>query len=200
MATCREIFTFSWPLRGRGGGGSTQAVSLTAFSQFFLWWLPLLLSCKKSRSPHWALLCCHGVLLKKLPDLSIASAILTHLCTATVPKRVPIFSTGSLFSHGSLVKYVNNQIVDMYKIHVPDKQIHINKLPMCHMPSVESFKSTQLTRVERERERCLFYQIFIHPYGFVLHHIWRLSGSCMVNTDHLPAAPGIVLLHPQFHI
>ena len=38
----------------------------------------------------------------------------------------------------------------MYKIHVPDKQIHINKLPMCHMPSVESFKSTQLTRVERE--------------------------------------------------
>ena len=41
MATCREIFTFSWPLRGRGGGGATQAVSLTAFSQFFFWTLPL---------------------------------------------------------------------------------------------------------------------------------------------------------------
>ena len=33
MTTCREIFTFSWPLRGRGG--STQAVSLTAFFPFF---------------------------------------------------------------------------------------------------------------------------------------------------------------------
>ena len=41
MATCWEIFRFSWPLRGRGGGGSTQAVSLTAFSQFFFWTLPL---------------------------------------------------------------------------------------------------------------------------------------------------------------
>ena len=30
-----RIFTFTWPLRGRGGG-STQAVSLAAFSQFFL--------------------------------------------------------------------------------------------------------------------------------------------------------------------
>ena len=33
MTTCRKIFTFSWPLRGRGG--STQAVSLTAFFPFF---------------------------------------------------------------------------------------------------------------------------------------------------------------------
>ena len=30
-----KFFTFSWPLRGSGGGGLTQAVSLTAFSQFF---------------------------------------------------------------------------------------------------------------------------------------------------------------------
>ena len=42
MTTCREIFTFSWPLLGRGRGGSTQAVSLTAFSQFFFWPLPLI--------------------------------------------------------------------------------------------------------------------------------------------------------------
>ena len=31
MTTCREFFTFSWPLRGRGEG----AVSLTAFFLFF---------------------------------------------------------------------------------------------------------------------------------------------------------------------
>ena len=37
MATCREILTFTWPLRGRGGreGRPTQAVSLTIFSQLF---------------------------------------------------------------------------------------------------------------------------------------------------------------------
>ena len=40
MTTCPEFFTFSWPLRGRGG--TTQAVSLTAFYEFF-WWLPLFL-------------------------------------------------------------------------------------------------------------------------------------------------------------
>ena len=55
MTTCREIFTFSWPLRGRG---STQAVSLTAFFPFFFM-TPLMPSINKmkkwySKSSHFS--------------------------------------------------------------------------------------------------------------------------------------------------
>ena len=35
MATCREIFTFSWPLRGRGGGGQPKRSAWPLFPSFF---------------------------------------------------------------------------------------------------------------------------------------------------------------------
>ena len=35
MATCREIFTFSWPLRGRGGGGQPKRSAWLLFHSFF---------------------------------------------------------------------------------------------------------------------------------------------------------------------
>ena len=41
MATCREIFTFSWPLRGRGGGVNPSGQPDRFFTVFFLT-LPLL--------------------------------------------------------------------------------------------------------------------------------------------------------------
>ena len=34
MATCREIFTFSWPLRGRGGGGQPKRSAWPLFPSF----------------------------------------------------------------------------------------------------------------------------------------------------------------------
>ena len=35
MTTCREIFTFSWPLRGRGRGGQPKRSAWPLFSRFF---------------------------------------------------------------------------------------------------------------------------------------------------------------------
>ena len=35
MTTCREIFTFSWPLRGRGGRGQPKRSAWPLFSRFF---------------------------------------------------------------------------------------------------------------------------------------------------------------------
>ena len=35
MTTCREIFTFSWPLRGRGGGGNPSGQPDRFFPVFF---------------------------------------------------------------------------------------------------------------------------------------------------------------------
>ena len=37
MTTYQEIFTFSWPLRGRGGGGQPKRSAWPLFSRFFLW-------------------------------------------------------------------------------------------------------------------------------------------------------------------
>ena len=106
--------------------------------------------------------------------------------------------------YGSLVKYVNNQIVDMYKIHVPDKQIHINKLPMCHMPSVESFKSTQLTRVEREREMFILSDFHSSIWVRSTSHLkteWKLHGqywSSSCSTRNSSPSSTISYLIQQF--
>ena len=35
MTTCREFFTFSWPLRGRGRGGRPKRSAWPLFSRFF---------------------------------------------------------------------------------------------------------------------------------------------------------------------
>ena len=44
MTTCREFFTFSWPLRGRGRGGRPKRSAWPFFSRFFFWRLPLSVS------------------------------------------------------------------------------------------------------------------------------------------------------------
>ena len=41
MTTCRKNFTFSWPLRGRGGGRPKRS-AWPLLSRFFCWLLPLL--------------------------------------------------------------------------------------------------------------------------------------------------------------
>ena len=44
MTTYQEFFTFSWPLRGRGGGGQPKRSAWPLFSRFFFWLLPLVLN------------------------------------------------------------------------------------------------------------------------------------------------------------
>ena len=41
MTTCREFFTFSWPLRGRGRGGRPKRSAWPLYRRFFFWILPL---------------------------------------------------------------------------------------------------------------------------------------------------------------
>ena len=41
MTTCRKIFTFSWPLRGRGRGGRPKRSAWPLHRRFFFWILPL---------------------------------------------------------------------------------------------------------------------------------------------------------------
>ena len=40
MTTCREFFTFSWPLRGRGRGGRPKRSAWPLFSRFFFDYFP----------------------------------------------------------------------------------------------------------------------------------------------------------------
>ena len=54
MATCREIFTFSWPLLGRGGGGQPKRSAWPLFPSFFLWTLPLP---QLNKNYYWVVKC-----------------------------------------------------------------------------------------------------------------------------------------------
>ena len=54
MTTCREFFTFSWPLRGRGGRGRPKRSAWPLFSRFFfITSLTLLLNAGKRLWTSW---------------------------------------------------------------------------------------------------------------------------------------------------
>ena len=56
MTTCREIFTFSWPLRGRGGGGQPKRSAWPLFSSFFFDAFPKLVTVRYAGqhvNGHW---------------------------------------------------------------------------------------------------------------------------------------------------
>ena len=54
----------------------------------------------------------------------------------------------------------------------------------------------RMKKLERERDIYFLSSTFIHVFLYTSQY--RLSGSCMVITDHLPAAPSAVLVHLFF--